>query len=62
MNISSVSGQATALKEQFAQQQVGIEALRQQAEAQKKLADMLSQQSKTVAAPLNPQGGFSTYA
>ena len=62
MNISSVSGQAVALKEQFSQQQIGIEALRQQAEAQKKLAEMLDRQAKTVAAPINPQGGFSTYA
>jgi hypothetical protein len=63
MNISSVSGQAIALKEQFSQQQIGIEAMRQQAESQKKLAEMLDRQAKTVAAPLNPQeGGFSTYA
>lgn len=63
MNISSVSGQAVALKEQFSQQQVGIEALRQQAESQKKLAEMLDRQAKTVAPPLNSrEGGFSTYA
>ena len=63
MNISSVSSQAMVLKEQMTKSQLGIEMLKQQADAQQKLVSMLDQQSRTVAPSINPQeGGFSTYA
>jgi hypothetical protein len=63
MSISTISSQAMMLKEQSLQYQLGIEAMKQEAASQQKLANMLDQQAAKVAPPLNPQeGNFSTYA
>jgi hypothetical protein len=63
MEISSVASQALAVKEQMTQSQLGLAAMKQAAEAQQQLADMLTKNASVVPPSENPQpGGFSTYA
>jgi hypothetical protein len=63
MEISSVASQALAVKEQMTQTQLGLAAVKQAAETQKQLADMLAKNASVVPPSENPQpGGFSTYA
>lgn len=63
MEISSVASQALMMKEQISSAQMGVAIVKQAAEADQKLADMLAQNSETVQAPVSAEpGGFSTYA
>jgi hypothetical protein len=63
MEISSVASQALAVKEQMTQSQLGLAAMKQAADTQKQLADMLTKNATVVPPSENPQpGGFSTYA
>src|SRR5512137_2352749 len=48
MSISTISSQAMMLKEQSLQYQLGIEAMKQEAASQQKLANMLDQQAAKV--------------
>jgi hypothetical protein len=63
MEISSVASQALSLKEQMNTTQMGLAAVKQAAEAEQKMADMLARNSETVQAAANAEPGqFSTYA
>lgn len=63
MEISSASSQALSLKEQLNSTQLGVAAIKQAAESEEKMANMLAQNSKTIQAPPSAEpGGFSTYA
>jgi len=63
MEISSVASQALAVKEQMTQSQLGLAAMKQAADTQKQLADMLAKNATVVPPSENSQpGGFSTYA
>jgi hypothetical protein len=63
MEISTVASQALAVKEQMTHSQLGLAAVKQAAETQKQMADMLSRNASVVPPSENSQpGGFSTYA
>jgi len=63
MEISSVASQALALRDQATNTQLGIVALRMEADSQQKIAEMLAQNSRTVQQPPQSEPGrFSTYA
>ncbi|NMC75507.1 MAG: hypothetical protein GYA56_14285 [Geobacteraceae bacterium] len=63
MEISTVASQALAVKEQLTHSQLGLAAFREAADAQKRLADMLTRNASVVPPSEDPQpGGFSTYA
>ena len=63
MDISSVASQALAVKENLSQSQLGIAAVRQVADAQRQMADMLAKNAAVVPpASTAEKGGFSTYA
>ena len=63
MEISSIASQALSLKENLSATQMGYAAIKQAAEAQQQMADLLAESSKTVQpAPNAEPGGFSTYA
>jgi len=63
MEVSSVASQALSLKEQMNATQMGLAAVKQAAEVEQKMADMLARNSQTVQAPASSEPGqFSTYA
>jgi hypothetical protein len=63
MDVSSVASQALSLKEQMNTTQMGLAAVKQAAEVEQKMADMLARNSQTVQAPSSSEPGqFSTYA
>ena len=63
MEISTVANQALYLREQMTNDRLGIVALKQSANAEQQVADMLTKNAATIAAPQQPEkGGFSTYA
>jgi LDH2 family malate/lactate/ureidoglycolate dehydrogenase len=63
MDISSVSSQALALKEQLNSTQMGLAAVKQAAAAEQKMAAMLAKNSEAIQAPAQAEPrGFSTYA
>jgi len=63
MNVSTVASQAMMLKDQMSVYQLGMAAVKQQADSQQKMASMLEQQSQKVQPSKDSkEGGFSTYA
>lgn len=63
MEISSVASQALALRDQLTNTQLGIIAVKMEAQSQQAIANLLSESSKTVQqSPPNEAGKFSTYA
>ena len=63
MEISSAANQALYLRDQMTNSQLGIVALKQNADAQNQVAAMLVKNSRDVAPPQNAEkSGFSTYA
>ncbi|MDY0282530.1 MAG: hypothetical protein RBR35_18490 [Salinivirgaceae bacterium] len=63
MEISTVASQALAVKEQMTQVQLGLAAVKDAADMQQKMADMLAKNATVVPPSPDPQpGGFSTYA
>lgn len=62
MDVSSVPSQALSLKEQMNATQLGLAAMKQAAEAEQKMANLLAKNSETVQATVNAEPGrFSTY-
>ena len=63
MDITSVANQALYLRDQTSNSQLGITALKQAADGQNQVANMLAKNAAAVAPPpQSEQGGFSTYA
>ena len=63
MEVSSVANQAVWLKEQMTSTQLGTVALKQAADAQQQVADMLAKNAeKVVGSSQSEPGRFSTYA
>lgn len=63
MEISSTASQALALKENMSQVQLGVAAVRQAAQSQEKLAEMLAQKAASINPPEDPEPGrLDTYA
>ncbi|KAF0221271.1 MAG: hypothetical protein FD174_409 [Geobacteraceae bacterium] len=63
MEISSVASQASAVKEQMSEYQLGIAAIKQAADTEKQVADTLAKNATTVPpAKGAEEAGFSTYA
>ncbi len=63
MEISTIASQALAVKEQMTQVQLGLAAVKDAAEMQQKMADMLAKNATVVPpSPDSQPGGFSTYA
>ncbi len=63
MEISSVANQALYLRDQMTNSQLGLVALKQNADAQSQVATMLAKNAENVAPPQNTEkSGFSTYA
>ena len=63
MEISTVASQALAVKEQMTQVQLGLAAVKDAADMQQKMADMLAKNATVVPPSPDAQpGGFSTYA
>lgn len=63
MEISSTSSQAMALRENMSQIQMGTAAIKQAADAQNKLSEMLAQRAQEVPPPESAEPGrFDTYA
>lgn len=63
MEISSVASQASSVKEQLSEYQLGIAAIKQAADTENKVADELAKSAKVVPpAKDTVETGFSTYA
>ncbi len=63
MEISSVASQASAVKEQMSEYQLGIAAMKQVADTENQVADELAKSAKIVPpAKDGMETGFSTYA
>jgi hypothetical protein len=63
MDITSVANQALYLRDQASNAQLGITALKQSADAQNQVANLLAKNSASIPAPQQSEkGGFSTYA
>lgn len=63
MEISSVASQALSLRDQTTNSQLGIAAMKQAVDSEKKLADVLAASSEIVKETSQSEGGrFSTYA
>jgi hypothetical protein len=63
MEISSAANQALYLRDQMNNTQLGVAALKQSANAEQQVANMLAKNAASVAAPQESEkGGFSTYA
>jgi len=63
MEITSVANQALYLREQTTNQQLGLAALKQSADAESQIAEMIAKNSATIApAGQSEKSGFSTYA
>ena len=63
MEINSVANQALYLRDQMNNSQLGVAALKQSADAQNQVANVLAKNSENVAPPQQAEeSGFSTYA
>ena len=63
MEISSTASQALALKENMSQIQLGIASIKQAAQSQDKMAEMLAEKAISVNPPEETQPGrLDTYA
>ena len=63
MDITSVANQALYLRDQTNNTQLGLSALKQSADAQNQVANLLAKNAASIPAPSETEkGGFSTYA
>lgn len=63
MEISSISSQAMALKENLSAVQLGVAAIKQAAQAQDKMAEMLASRAQTIQpAPQSEHAILDTFA
>ena len=63
MEISSMSSQAMAIGENVSKYQLGIASVKETANNQNKLSNMLAQTAKSIPPPAETQGGrVDTYA
>lgn len=63
MDVSSIAGTASIMQSSQTQQALSASMIKQNAQAQDQVANMLAQNSKQASQPVQSSGqGFSTYA